>query len=208
MADDHEGVRHSLRQLLDDEPDVEVIAEASDMEAVLTQVQGQGAHVLVLDLGMLSGLGVSAIGELTEGAPRIGVVVATMQDNPAFAQRALTAGALGFVSKELADGELADAIRAAARGEQYISPKVAGRLDALHQALTEDELTSRETEVLRLIALGHTSVEMARKLKLSPRTVETHRAHIHHKLGLGAEPNWSVMRYDAACSEPDAPISV
>src|SRR5665213_1093892 len=108
----------------------------------------------------------------------------TMQDSPAFAQRAFAAGAIGFVVKELADEELPQAVRAAARGEEYVSPRMAARLDALHQALTEDKLTAREVEVLRLIALGYTSVEIARKLHLSPRTVETHRARIHGKLGL------------------------
>jgi two-component system response regulator NreC len=88
------------------------------------------------------------------------------------------------VTKDLADSELPRAIRAAVHGEQFVSPPVAIRLEALHRSLTENALTAREVEVLRLIALGHTSVEIARKLHLSPRTVETHRAHIHRKLGL------------------------
>ena len=86
--------------------------------------------------------------------------------------------------KELADTELAQAVRAAAGGEEYVSPAVAARLDALHRALTDNKLSPREVEVLRLIALGHTSVEIAERLHLSPRTIETHRAHIHKKLGL------------------------
>ena len=111
-------------------------------------------------------------------------MVLTVEENPAFAQRALAAGAVGFVAKDLADAELPDAIRAAARGEEYVSPRISAKLDALNRAMTDDRLTPREAEVLRLIALGHTSVEVARKLHLSPRTVETHRAHIHRKLGL------------------------
>ena len=100
------------------------------------------------------------------------------------AQRALAAGALGFVVKDLADEELAPAIRQAAGGAQYVSHRVASRLGVLDRALVEDKLSAREVEVLRLIALGHTSVEIARQLHLSPRTVETHRARIHRKLGL------------------------
>jgi two-component system response regulator NreC len=84
----------------------------------------------------------------------------------------------------LADNELPAAVRAAARGEQFISPPVGIRLDALHRSLTDDLLTAREVEVLRLIALGHTSVEIAHKLQLSARSVETHRVRIHNKLGL------------------------
>jgi two-component system, NarL family, response regulator NreC len=175
-------MRSSLRQLLDHEQDVEVIAEASDLEIVLRHVRDQRPHVLVLDLSLSGGSGSEAIGELRDRAPATEIVVLTMEDNPVFAQRAFVAGALGFVLKDLADIELPQAIRAAARGEEYISPRVATRLDALHRTLTEDKLTPREVEVLRLIALGYTSVEIARKLQLSPRTVETHRAHIFTKL--------------------------
>jgi two-component system, NarL family, response regulator NreC len=141
-------------------------------------------HVLVLDLNMPGGSGIETISRLRERAPDTNIVVVTMEEDPVFAQRAFAAGALGFVAKELADDELLAAIRAAASGEEFVSPRVAARLDALHRALTEDALSAREVEVLRLIALGHTSVEIARKLHLSPRTVESHRANVHRKLEL------------------------
>jgi two-component system, NarL family, response regulator NreC len=147
----------------------------------------------VLDLSMPGGSSLETIGKLRERVPDTQVVVPTMDDSPVFAQRALATGALGFVLKELADTDLPEAIRAAARGEEYVSPRVAARLDALLRALTEDELTSREVNVLRLISLGHTSVEIARKLHLSPRTVETHRARIHRKLGLATRAE--LVRY-------------
>ncbi len=184
LADDHALMRRSLRLLLEGEEGVDVIAEAGDLASAVSHVHGHRPHVLVLDLGMSNGSNIEAIGQLRERAPETQIVVLTMQDNPVFAQHAFAAGALGFVAKELADSELPQAIRAAARGEQYVSPRVAPRLDALRSSFTEDQLTSREVEVLRLIALGHTSVEIARKLHLSPRTVETHRARIHRKLGL------------------------
>jgi two-component system response regulator NreC len=97
------------------------------------------------------------------------------------------------VSGTLLDGELAQAVRAASRGEQFLSPSLAVRLGELHQSLIGNSLTPREVEVLRLIALGHTSVEIAGKLSLSPRTVETHRAHIHKKLGLSTRAQ--LVRY-------------
>jgi two-component system, NarL family, response regulator NreC len=175
-------MRNSLRKLLDHEQDVEVIAEADDLESVLRHVRDYRPHVLVLDLTLSGGSGSEAIGQLRDRAPATEIVVLTMEDNPVFVQRAFIAGALGFVLKDLADSELPQAIRAAARGEEYISPRVATRLGALHRTLTEDKLTPREVEVLQLIALGYTSVEIARKLQLSPRTVETHRAHIFTKL--------------------------
>lgn len=173
-----------LRQLLDGEPDVDVVGEACDLVSVTGHVQGQRPHVLVLDLSLPGGSSMEAIGQLRELVPETEIVVLTMEMNPVVAQRALTAGACGYVTKDLADSELPEAIRAAVRGEQYVSPQVAARLEELHRALTGNALTPREVEVLRLIALGHTSVEIARKLHLSPRTVETHRAHIHKKLGL------------------------
>jgi two-component system response regulator NreC len=184
LADDHELMRAGLRRMLDDELDVEVVAEASDLEAVSDGVQGQRPHVLVLDLGLPGGSSIDTIGQLRERVPDTEIVVLTMEQSPKLAQRALTAGATGYVSKDQADSELPQALRAAARGEQYVSPQVAASLETLHRSLTENALTAREVEVLRLIALGHTSVEIARKLHLSPRTVETHRAHIHKKLGL------------------------
>ncbi len=124
------------------------------------------------------------IWQLREHAPATQIVVLTTDEDPAYAQRALTAGASGCVTEQLADSELPQAIRAAVRGEQYLSAPLAARLEELHRSLTQSALTPREVEVLRLIALGHTSVEIARKLHLSPRTVETHRAHIHKKLEL------------------------
>jgi two-component system, NarL family, response regulator NreC len=185
LGDDHALMRRTLRLLLDGEKDVEVIAEASDLASVERHVEDDPPDVLVLDLGMPDGSSVEAISQLRERATDTQIVALTMEDNPVFAQRALAAGALGFVVKELADGELPEAVRAAARGEEYVSPRMAPRLDAIGRSLTEEKLTSREVKVLRLIAHGHTSVEIARRLCISPRTVETHRAHIFTKLKLG-----------------------
>ncbi len=193
LADDHALMRRSLRLLLNGEDGMEVIAEADDLAAVTRHVQGHEPHVLVLDLSMPDGSSIDAIGRLREQAPDTQIVVMTMDDNPVFAQRAFAAGAVGFVAKDLADGELPQAIRAAARGEEFVSPRTAARLDALQRSITGDALSPREVEVLRLIALGHTSVEIARKLHLSPRTVETHRANVHRKLGLATRAE--LVRY-------------
>jgi two-component system, NarL family, response regulator NreC len=184
LADDHAGMLRGVEQLLELEPDLEVVGSACDLSSATSQVQGQRPDVLVLDLSLPGGSSIEAIGQLREQAPETEIVVLTMEDSPVVAQRALSAGASGYVTKDLADRELPEAIRAAVHGEQYVSPQVAHRLEELHRALTGSALTPREVEVLRLIALGHTSVEIARKLHLSPRTVETHRAHIHKKLGL------------------------
>jgi two-component system response regulator NreC len=185
LADDHAAVRRNLRLLLDGEDDVQVIAEAADMSTVARHMHGHLPHVLVLDREMPNGSSIDAISRLREQVPDTEIVVMTMEMSAVFAQQALDAGAVGFVLKDRADGELPAAVRRAARGEEYISPQVEAGLEALRCSVRGDGLSPRETEVLRLIALGHTSAEIGRKLHLSRRTVETHRASIHRKLGLG-----------------------
>jgi two-component system response regulator NreC len=175
-------MRRSLRLLLDSEADLEVIGEADDLPLVVRHVQSQRPQVLVLDLGMPGGSSVDAIRRLRAQVPETHVVVLTLDDNPIFAQQALNAGATGFVLKDLSDEDLPRAVRAAAQGEQYVSPRIMERLQIMQDSFTQDKLTPREIEVLRLIALGHTSVQIAEKLHLSPRTIETHRTRIHRKL--------------------------
>jgi two-component system response regulator NreC len=184
LADDHPIMLDSLRLLLNDEPDLEVVSEAHDHPAVLRQMETHEPDVLVLEMRLGGASSVDTMGILSDNAPATKIVVLTMEDGPFFAQRALAAGAVGFVSKELADEELPLAVRAAARGDEYLSPRVAVRLEMRHRVLTDHKLSRREIEVLRMITLGHTSAETAHKLHLSPRTIETHRAHIHTKLGL------------------------
>jgi two-component system response regulator NreC len=186
-------MRRSLRLLLEVEEGIDVIAEAEDLALTVQHVDDDEPHVLVLDLHLRGGSAIEMIGELRERAVDTSVVVLTMDENPALAQRVLVSGATGFVMKDRADSELPQAVRAAARGEEYVSPRVAPRLDALRRSLTGDQLTPRELEVLRLITLGHTSAEIARMLGISPRTVESHRARIHHKLGLATRAE--LVRY-------------
>jgi two-component system, NarL family, response regulator NreC len=184
LADDHALVRRSLRLLLDGEDDVDVVAEACDIATVLRHVHGHSPHVLVLDLQTPGGSSIEAIRRLHELVPGVAIVVLTMEDSPAFAQRALDSGAVGFVLKDTADTELPAAVRRAVQGEEYVSPRVAAGLDARRRVVEGDGLSPRETEVLRLTALGYTSAEIAGIMHLSRRTVETHRANIHRKLGM------------------------
>ena len=133
---------------------------------------------------MGDGRSIETIGELRERMPAMHVVVVSLDDTPGFAQQALAAGATCYVLKDLAETDLPAAVRAASKGEEYLSEPVAARLRTARQALTEGRLSARETEVLRLIALGYTTIEIAHQLRLSPRTIETHRAHIYRKLEL------------------------
>lgn len=184
LADDHAAMRESLRLLLDGEADIDVVAETDSLQAVIGHVRARHPDVLVLDLGMGDrGSCIQALDRLHREAHDTHIVVLTMNDNPAFARRALDNGAAGLVLKEMADSDLPVAVREASRGKRYVSPLLAAKLRG-EKGPDGDRLTPREREVLRLIALGHTSVEIAQKLGLSPRTIETHRARIHRKLGL------------------------
>jgi two-component system response regulator NreC len=184
IADDHAVVRSGLRMLLDAEPGLEVVAEAGDVPDAMRMVRAHRPRVVVLDLNMPGGSSLDAIPELRTSTPETAIVVLTMQDDPAYARQALQNGALGFVLKEAADEELLEAVRLAAKGDTYLNPRLGARLAAQppEPAGPPDDLSERELEVLRLIALGHTNSEIAGQLYLSIRTVETHRAHIQQKL--------------------------
>jgi len=184
IADDHTVVRQGLRLLIDNEDGFQVIAEAGTVPDAERLTRAHRPSVLVLDLNMPGGSSLDAIPRLRNDAAETAIVVLTMQDDPAFARQALQAGALGFVLKEAADEELLEAIRLAATGDTYLTPRLGARLAAApnEPAGPPDDLSEREVEVLSLIALGHTNSEIAEQLFLSTRTVETHRAHIQQKI--------------------------
>ena len=183
LADDHEVVRAGLRLLLEAEPGFEVVAEAGDVEGAVRYTRGHKPSVHFLDLNMPGAkTSLEAIPDIIDASPKTNVVILTMQDDPAFARSALQAGALGYVLKEAADDELIEAVHRASGGDSYLNPRLGAALASLRPNSPPDELTERETEVLRLIALGHTNAEIAEQLHLSVRTVESHRAHIQQKL--------------------------
>jgi two-component system response regulator NreC len=183
IADDHQMVRAGLRMLLDAEEDFEVVSEAGDLSLTERRVAAYRPRVLVLDVNMPGGSSLPAIPRLRASAPETHIVVLTMQNDPELAREALRSGATGYVLKEAAETELIQAVRLAAAGRTYLDPELGARLAA--EVPTRpgppDELSAREVEVLRLIALGHTNGEIASQLYLSVRTVESHRAHIQQK---------------------------
>lgn len=183
LADDHTVVRRALRVLLEGELGFEVVAEAEDADGAIRYLRGHKPDVLILDLNMPGRPSLEAIPEMKEASPETKIVVLTMQKEPAFARQALQQGVLGYVLKEAADDELVQAVRSAAAGETYLQPALGAKLAAEPETVASD-LSERETDVLRLIALGHTNAEIAEKLYISVRTVETHRAHIQQKLGV------------------------
>lgn len=193
LADAHEEMRRSLQLLLDGDGDFEVVAESTDLTAVERRLQRLLADVLVLNVDSHGGSSIQDLRRLRAHAPDTQVVVLTMDDDPALARGVLAAGAIGFVLKEMADSDLPNAIRCAAAGRRFVSPRLLARRPSFESSLEQDELTPREIEVLSLIALGHTSAEIAVKLEISPRTVETHRAHIHRKMGFASRAE--LVRY-------------
>jgi two-component system, NarL family, response regulator NreC len=184
IADDHAVVRSGLRMLLDAEQDFSVVAEAGDVESAWRFTRAHRPDVLILDLNMPGEPSLPAIPEIRRELPDTQIVVLTMQNDPAFAREALRTGAVGYVLKEAADTELVQAVRLAAEGRTYLNPELGARVATEPHGVEgpPDDLTDREVEVLRLIALGHTNAEIGKQLYLSVRTVESHRAHIQQKL--------------------------
>ncbi len=195
LVDDHAVVRGALKALLDGQEDLEVVGEAGDIATGRAIVAEQKPRVLVLDVNLPDGLAVDAVPEFREESPDTEIVLLTMERDLTLARRALDAGAGGYLFKDSAHLELIEAVRAAAAGERHLAPAVAA---GLKNNTDEDKpvLSPRETDVLKLMALGHTNREIGEQLSLSVRTVETHRAHIQQKLGLSSRPE--LTRYALA----------
>ena len=188
LMDDHVVVREGLRALLERQHDIDVVGEASTV-AEAVAMDGD-PDVVVADLMLPDERGVEVVRRLKQRHWRAAILVLTMVDNPTDVQLCLAAGARGYLLKETASSELVDAVRKVAGGEDYLQPSLGAALakwkDAPGRvgARAVDDLTPREREVLRLIALGHTNSEIASMLYVSVRTVENHRAGVMRKLGL------------------------
>jgi two-component system response regulator NreC len=195
LADDHAVVRRGLRTLVDGEAGMRVLAEAANVSDAERLTLTHRPHVLVIDLNMPGGSVLEAIPRLRDRSPGVGIVVLTMQDDPAFARQALRAGALGFVLKEAAEDELLHAIRSAAAGDTYLNPRLGARIAAQPASppRSAGDLSERELAVVRMVALGHTNAEIGARLHLSPRTVETHRAVVQQKLRISSRAE--LVRY-------------
>jgi two-component system response regulator NreC len=188
LVDDHAVVRSALRALLEAQEDLDVVGEASDIAGARQAVEDSSADVLVLDVNLPDGLGVDAVESLREAHPDTQIVLLTMERDIGLARRALDDGALGYLFKDAAHLELVEAVRAASKGERYLPAAVSAGLSRDPGEVETQALSPRETDVLRLMALGHTNREIGEQLDLSVRTVETHRAHIQQKLGLTTRP--------------------
>jgi len=192
LADDHDVVRKGLRMVLDKAPDLEVVAEAGDgAEALEIALSDQDIHLAVLDVTMPRMTGLQAAREISRRKPEMRVLILSMHDNEQYFFEALKAGASGYVLKTVADRDLIEACRATMRGEPFLYPAAVRALvrDYLDrasrgEATPEDPLSPRELEVVKLIAEGFTSEEIAEQLFISKKTVDRHRANVLEKLGM------------------------
>ena len=191
LADDHTVVRSGLKMVLDAQPDIQVVAEAGDGAEAVQKALSPEVDLAILDVAMPRMTGLQAVAELHKRRPDLRVLILSMYDDERYFFEALKAGASGYVLKSAANRDLVEAIRAAMRGQPFFYPAAVTALirDYLERArsgetVPEDPLTPREQEVVKLIAEGHTSEEIAETLVISKKTVERHRANILEKLGM------------------------
>jgi DNA-binding NarL/FixJ family response regulator len=189
VADDHALIRDGIKHVINAEPDLEVVAEAGDGAEAIKRALAGDVHLAILDISMPRMTGLQAARELAHRRPQLRLLMLSMYDNEQFLFEALKAGASGYVLKSGADDDIVDACRAAMRGQSFLYPSAVSTLvrDFLDHAGKDgdnDPLTPRELEVLKLIAEGKTSKQIAETLVLSIKTVERHRADILHRLGM------------------------
>lgn len=184
IADDHALVRSGLRALLEAQPDLEVVGEADSGLVVETLCRHLSPDVVLMDLAMPGRGGIAATADVRQACPAAKVLVLSMHDDEAYARLAATAGASGYVLKRSLATDLVEAIRAVHRGETVVPPELASAFRGSVPSGGLSQLSEREQDVFRLVALGHTNQEIASKLCISEKTVETHRAHVFSKLGL------------------------
>ena len=197
IVDDHAVVRSGLRLVLEAEDDLEPVGEAGSAREAVFEARSSKPDVILLDVVMPEQSGLEAIPTLLHEQPQVKILVLSMQDDPQYVREAFAAGASGYVLKEAADSEVVAAVREVAGGGRYVHPELGARLVAAEseerRRAEEDPLSERESEVLRLLALGHTNQEIAKQLFISVRTAETHRAHIMQKLRLSSRAE--LVRY-------------
>jgi DNA-binding NarL/FixJ family response regulator len=191
LADDHTVVRQGLRFILDSEPDLEVVAEAANGTEAVARALKDDIDLAILDIAMPTMTGLQAARELSRHRPDLKMLILSMHDDEGYLYEALKAGTAGYVLKSVADRDLVEAVRAAMRGEPFLYAGAERALvrDYVHRArageeLSEDPLTPREQQIVKLIAESNTNRQIAELLTISEKTVETHRSNILEKLGM------------------------
>ena len=184
IVDDHPVVRDGLRGMLESQPDFEVVGEAGNGREAVREAKNSSPDIVLMDLRMPEMDGVAALREIKKHSPQVQVLMLTTYDSDADILPAIESGAAGYLLKDSSRRELYDGIRAAARGETVLAPKVAARLVGRMRTPTEEQLSSREVEVLQLVAEGQSNSEIAQQLHISQATVKSHLVNIFGKLGV------------------------
>lgn len=194
LLDDHAVVRTGYRRLIDAEPDLRVVAEASTTDEAYALLQQGGIHVAVVDLSLKGASGVEAIRRFLARDPQLKVMVLSMHDSPGFVTQAMRAGALGYLTKSSEPADMLDGIRAVARGRRVLAPEIAQALAdaALDGNALLNRLTPREFEVLRMAATGEATRQIASQMHLSPKTVLNHLSMVRQKLE--ADSDFKLLR--------------
>lgn len=213
IVDDHPIVRRGLRALFRDEPDLEICGEAESAAEALQQIREIEPDVVVIDLALKGGHGLKLIEDIRAQNEQIKMLVSSMHDEMLFAERALRAGAMGYINKQASPEKIIDAIRQIIRGEIYLSTRMANRLlhrpgaDRLPKESPVDRLTDRELQVFQMIGQGFSTRQIAKDLELSHKTIETHREKIKAKLRLknSSELSRDATRWAMENSSPEAP---
>jgi RNA polymerase sigma factor (sigma-70 family) len=192
VADDHAIIREGLQVMLGNQPDMEVVGIAVNGREAIRLVDVHEPDVAVMDLSMPELNGIEAIQQMSPRHPHLQIVVLSIHETKPYVYRALKAGAMGYLIKETAGLEVVDAVRAVQRGERYLSQRIADllttesfqKLEALIEVSPLEALSPREREILQLVAEGKTSQEIGERLSISPKTVDTYRSRLMHKIGV------------------------
>lgn len=207
LADDHTIVRQGLKALLSAEPDLSVVGEAGRGDEALETVDRLRPNVLIIDLEMPGLDGLEVIRRVTRQYPFTRTVVLSMHAGAVYATEALKSGAAGYVLKDMDIQSLVHAVREVAGGGRYLSPSISSLVVEAYLEQGKDHaldpyetLTMREHQILRLIGEGATTAEIGARLAISPRTVETHKTHLVHKLGLKTQAD--LLRYSLRRASP------
>jgi len=190
VADDHAIIREGLRVMLGNQPDMEVVGTAANGREAVRLVDEHEPDIVVIDISMPELNGIEAISQMLPRHPRIKVIVLSIHETKPYVYRTLKAGAKGYLIKETAGLEVVDAVRAVDHGERYLSQRIADlltdvsfrNLETSIEVSPLETLSSREREILQLVAEGKTSQEIAERLSISPKTVDTYRSRLMHKI--------------------------